>query len=57
MTLLVDGGAEYFGDDKGNLVPAEAAADLMAHGFIPLQFEGAQLRRISKCAKPMPPMA
>lgn len=30
------GGREYSGDEKGDvLVPAEAASDLLAHGFVP----------------------
>ncbi len=49
------GGGEYLADRNGDvLVPAEGVADLMAHGFVPVQLEEAWQGRGSGPAKPTP---
>ncbi|MGA8757713.1 MAG: hypothetical protein WB611_15520 [Stellaceae bacterium] len=43
------GGSKYRADKNGDFfVPAEAVADLTAHGFMPIQPEGARQERVAE---------
>lgn len=43
------GGSKYRADKNGDfLVPAEAVADLTAHGFMPIQPDGARQERVAE---------